>query len=497
MNVITSDNGDPILIVSNMVTKFKMLVNLNMAQAIRLYGNSAFTVKTNTCSNSKRKLQFCVRPKIYEWYAKPPDPIANDVQLLKDAQIYEKVFNAAVNEEKMNSGDNPKIIKEWTEPAAPNCMALLYSKGVVVISGVKTKLHALFLAYQLARHFNESMGIPATVSDFEIRNIVSDSQLGFNVDLKALAASQGSLAVYKPKKFPACVIRDSVHPYEVTLVYDNGNMVETGSKTEEDLKFRHPKMCALVRKFRIDQKSNSQQLVVIKKSSMPIHQTASTISESEKDAISTKKRKRSNESEDENLRQSENNNNTKKQKNNHLIETSTDKVSSLSTSEVNINHHSNISTYLHKQPFQNSKATTILEEAENLDNVNTILHQLDKDTFDSNVGDGIEELIPLDSYHANSQQKTIATAKKNRNTIQPFMGNGDLESVKQYFSSNAFKDQEDVVENLLNFINSSDTPVVSHEKSEREQSIELLQKMEAKQQQQDRTKIKTKQSKKK
>lgn len=128
--------------------------------------------------------------------------------------------------------------------------ALIFATSNVVFTGAKTEDRARTGAWALVAYLNKSLGIPATVSGFAIRNIVSNFSLGEKVELNELCKALGGMAHLKPELIHCCRVRNQENPNHVLLVYVTGNMVLTGAKTREEVMKIYTSGVPICRAFR-------------------------------------------------------------------------------------------------------------------------------------------------------------------------------------------------------------------------------------------------------
>lgn len=82
--------------------------------------------------------------------------------------------------------------------------------------------------------------------DFKIENIVASADLGVELDLYAIAKASTDVD-YEPEQFPGaiCKIHD---PKTALLLFKNGKIICTGSKTEADIKRAIDQVVKIVQK---------------------------------------------------------------------------------------------------------------------------------------------------------------------------------------------------------------------------------------------------------
>lgn len=91
--------------------------------------------------------------------------------------------------------------------------------------------------------------------DFKIENIVASADLGVELDLYAIAKASPDVD-YEPEQFPGaiCKIHD---PKTALLLFKNGKVICTGSKTEEDIKRAIDQVIKIVQKFIISREAGT------------------------------------------------------------------------------------------------------------------------------------------------------------------------------------------------------------------------------------------------
>ncbi len=83
--------------------------------------------------------------------------------------------------------------------------------------------------------------------DFKIENIVASADLGVELDLYAIAKASADVD-YEPEQFPGAICK--IHePKTALLLFKNGKIICTGSKTEEDIKRAIDQVVKIVAKF--------------------------------------------------------------------------------------------------------------------------------------------------------------------------------------------------------------------------------------------------------
>ncbi len=93
--------------------------------------------------------------------------------------------------------------------------------------------------------------------DFKIENIVASADLGVELDLYAIAKASTDID-YEPEQFPGAICK--IHnPKTALLLFKNGKVICTGSKTEEDIKKAIDQVVKIVRRYVIAKAKDSSK----------------------------------------------------------------------------------------------------------------------------------------------------------------------------------------------------------------------------------------------
>lgn len=83
--------------------------------------------------------------------------------------------------------------------------------------------------------------------DFQIVNIVASADLGVELDLYAIAKASQDVD-YEPEQFPGAIAK--IHdPKTALLLFKNGKIICTGSKTEADIHRAIDQVIKIVQKY--------------------------------------------------------------------------------------------------------------------------------------------------------------------------------------------------------------------------------------------------------
>jgi len=115
-----------------------------------------------------------------------------------------------------------------------NVSVSVFESGQLVISGARSLLQALNVAYLLVQKLNQDFHrTDLRVYNFAIQNIVGSSDLGFPLNLHAMDAYNKNDLTYQPEDFEGLHLR-TTNPKIGFMVFGSGKVVATGIK-----KFEH------------------------------------------------------------------------------------------------------------------------------------------------------------------------------------------------------------------------------------------------------------------
>jgi len=117
----------------------------------------------------------------------------------------------------------------------PKTTALLFSSGKVVCTGARNMVDAKKAVHKIIDSLKK-VNIRITIDPIlKIQNLVGAGELGFNISLNVLAMKLQNTE-YEPEQFPGLVykIKDPFHAS--FLLFSNGKLVCTGTKSEKEMK---------------------------------------------------------------------------------------------------------------------------------------------------------------------------------------------------------------------------------------------------------------------
>ena len=119
----------------------------------------------------------------------------------------------------------------------PKTSALIFSSGKVVCTGARTIEKVRESIKKIIKRL-EKINVKITVKpEIKIQNIVASGSVGMDLNLNELAVKLKNVE-YEPEQFPGLVYKLQVtktSPQATFLLFSNGKIVCTGTKSEEDV----------------------------------------------------------------------------------------------------------------------------------------------------------------------------------------------------------------------------------------------------------------------
>ena len=143
----------------------------------------------------------------------------------------EKIASTLSNVE-YNPEQFPGLVLRIKEPKTSS---LLFTSGRVVCTGAKdmaTAKKAIHKVIDSLKKVNVKIKIEPIL---KIQNLVGAGELGFNLNLNELAMKLRNTE-YEPEQFPGLVYKMKDPFHSSFLLFSNGKIVCTGTKSEEEMK---------------------------------------------------------------------------------------------------------------------------------------------------------------------------------------------------------------------------------------------------------------------
>ena len=150
---------------------------------------------------------------------------------LKCKLYLEKIASTLPNTE-YNPEQFPGLVMRIKEPKTS---VLLFSSGKAVCAGSKSIIYARKSICRVIDHLKKVNIKIKTKPILKIQNIVGSGEIGFNLNLSSLAIKLKNIE-YEPEQFPGLVYKIK-KPFNANfLLFSNGKIVCTGTKSREQMK---------------------------------------------------------------------------------------------------------------------------------------------------------------------------------------------------------------------------------------------------------------------
>ena len=119
----------------------------------------------------------------------------------------------------------------------PKTSALIFSSGKVVCTGARTMENVHGSLRKIIKSL-EKIGIKIKIKpEVKIQNIVASGSVGMDLNLNILATKLSNVE-YEPEQFPGLVYKlqpSKTNPQATFLLFSNGKIVCTGTKSEKEV----------------------------------------------------------------------------------------------------------------------------------------------------------------------------------------------------------------------------------------------------------------------
>ena len=134
----------------------------------------------------------------------------------------------------------------------PKTSALIFSSGKVVCTGARTMENVHGSLKKIIKRL-EKIGIKIKIKpEVKIQNIVASGSVGMALNLNELATKLQNVE-YEPEQFPGLVYKLQVsktNPQATFLLFSNGKIVCTGTKSEKDVHLALDKLIENLKKVK-------------------------------------------------------------------------------------------------------------------------------------------------------------------------------------------------------------------------------------------------------
>ena len=150
---------------------------------------------------------------------------------LKHSLQLEKIASVLSNVE-YNPEQFPGLVMRIKEPKTS---ALLFTSGRVVCTGARDMINVKKSIHKIILHLKK-VNVKIKIEPIlKIQNVVGAGELGFDLNLNMLAMKLRNTE-YEPEQFPGLVYKMK-NPFHASfLLFSNGKIVCTGTKSEKEMK---------------------------------------------------------------------------------------------------------------------------------------------------------------------------------------------------------------------------------------------------------------------
>ncbi|KAF2860983.1 putative TATA-box binding protein [Piedraia hortae CBS 480.64] len=150
-----------------------------------------------------------------------------DLDVILDLhKVAQNVWNVEYNPKRF-----PAAILRLRNPPAT---ALLFSTGIMNVMGCSSPKDNKLAARKFARSL-QRIGYKVRLYKYELNNVVAACSLGVRLDLNKLNIGKyGAQTIYETELFPGMTFK-IFDPKMTLVIFDNGNIVFTGAKSQEDI----------------------------------------------------------------------------------------------------------------------------------------------------------------------------------------------------------------------------------------------------------------------
>ncbi|MCH8520124.1 MAG: TATA-box-binding protein [Nanoarchaeota archaeon] len=139
----------------------------------------------------------------------------------------------------------PGLIMKIREPKAS---FLIFSSGKVVCTGTKS-LEEVDLALEKLIEYMAKVDVTITVKpQVRVENVVASSDIDMKLDLNEIAIKLTNVE-YEPEQFPGLVFKINDETSATFLIFGNGKIVCTGTKSDKDVHIAIRNLMTVFKKY--------------------------------------------------------------------------------------------------------------------------------------------------------------------------------------------------------------------------------------------------------
>ncbi|KAK1935988.1 TATA-box binding protein [Babesia divergens] len=134
----------------------------------------------------------------------------------------------------------------------PKCTGLVFRTGRLMVTGSRTVEHAILGAKRMAKLIRRELGEEILFKEFKVENIIATFNCNVPIRLERLYDEHKAFCNYEPELFAGLVYRFALREREeaVLLIFVSGNVIVTGCRSLEEIRFIYTTMAPILREFK-------------------------------------------------------------------------------------------------------------------------------------------------------------------------------------------------------------------------------------------------------
>ena len=141
----------------------------------------------------------------------------------------------------------PGLIMKTKEPKAS---FLIFSSGKVVCTGTKSLDEAEYALERLIEYMKKVDIIIKIKPKIRVENVVASSDIDMKLDLNEIAIKLTNVE-YEPEQFPGLVFKINDETKATFLIFGNGKIVCTGTKSDKDVHVAIKNLMQVFKKYSV------------------------------------------------------------------------------------------------------------------------------------------------------------------------------------------------------------------------------------------------------
>ncbi|KAK1443258.1 TATA-box binding like protein [Babesia gibsoni] len=134
----------------------------------------------------------------------------------------------------------------------PRCTGLVFRTGRIVVTGTKTFDDCRVAAKRIGKLIRKELGEEMLFKEFKVENVIATFNLNMPIRLERFHEEHKAFSSYEPELFAGLVYRFELREKEdaVLLIFVSGNVIITGCRSYNEIKFIYETMAPVLREFK-------------------------------------------------------------------------------------------------------------------------------------------------------------------------------------------------------------------------------------------------------